>query len=803
MVMQDVRANLEKPYNRAKYLWSTSKQYNSRSAHEPRAAHSGHMRGPSGKSFQESRPLAIFVSLPYIELYAMAKRQAVPDHIWQNSHPTRTLLQFFHHYESTTLRDLKQAVLQMKDTPKDHIYHVPQLWCLLIGHELIITCCKSSASDLQGKGFKFAPPTATDSPCAINLRDDHQRDFLFPTQKCASWSNFIEQVRSSCPDYSNYDPDIYYFTTNKGHTVTPETWSGVLSEETADILVLYIKVKSYQKLLDSIANHHQRHSRHRPYRSDKESNTPFSRESRTSVHANRPVANEAAAHNLSAVDAQAKNHGTGGSKERGPDDPKSMQQKASDKTESTQTQNRKRVNPVLLWSRKTPWWEDDFGDVKLSETSIDVMEEAMLDDIHAHLSDSTVGTGTGPSDSELFRCTREHTFEEFLAHLQKLKSACGEQHTPRYPNGLQTQSRVAETFQRLLQFFLPCNVDLPEVKKCLGSMIKATESSLNSSIRQLLADLEIATATIQDDILRSDSPPCSAAPMYFHEAFEHLVMFFVLAGESIQTPELTERVLKAGYQCKERLLRGEFSILEMLSTGVEDDAIRIVKNDVDNRGMLSMIMDTLIFNFTHGKSSSVINARNLYKDYLDQLEEKVLHHPNNRVMQQINYLIDELSMIARLLKIQREVAHTFNRIVKENSKRQPESSTTDFVLSAGEKRDDKLYRRIVAFSFLINRAERLWGQGIQQMKIREDDSSKAIMVFTVITTVFLPLTFVTGYLGMNTSDIRDMNRQQGLFWEIALPLTFVTLVLSLVLAFFGDNVRQRYYEWKQLRKYGR
>ena len=57
----------------------------------------------------------------------------------------------------------------------------------------------------------------------------------------------------------------------------------------------------------------------------------------------------------------------------------------------------------------------------------------------------------------------------------------------------------------------------------------------------------------------------------------------------------------------------------------------------------------------------------------------------------------------------------------------------------------------------------------QSAEINEEDHGKAILVFTVVTIVFLPLSFVTSYLGMNTTDIRNMGSTQTLFWEIAVP----------------------------------
>jgi Mg2+ and Co2+ transporter CorA len=55
------------------------------------------------------------------------------------------------------------------------------------------------------------------------------------------------------------------------------------------------------------------------------------------------------------------------------------------------------------------------------------------------------------------------------------------------------------------------------------------------------------------------------------------------------------------------------------------------------------------------------------------------------------------------------------------------------------------------------------------IEVRKESNSKAIIIFTIVTVVFLPLSFVTSYLGMNSVDIREGTFNQSLFWMIAIP----------------------------------
>ena len=68
----------------------------------------------------------------------------------------------------------------------------------------------------------------------------------------------------------------------------------------------------------------------------------------------------------------------------------------------------------------------------------------------------------------------------------------------------------------------------------------------------------------------------------------------------------------------------------------------------------------------------------------------------------------------------------------------------------------------------------------------KDRQEAAIYAFTIVTVIFLPLSFVSSLLGMNTSDIRDMKQGQWLYWGAALPLTGLIIILCLM--FTGDII---------------
>jgi len=68
------------------------------------------------------------------------------------------------------------------------------------------------------------------------------------------------------------------------------------------------------------------------------------------------------------------------------------------------------------------------------------------------------------------------------------------------------------------------------------------------------------------------------------------------------------------------------------------------------------------------------------------------------------------------------------------------------------------------------------------MESNKDRHDAAIYAFTIVTIIFLPLSFVAGLLGMNTQDIRNLQAKQWLFWAIGVPLTAIVIVVALIWA---------------------
>ena len=97
---------------------------------------------------------------------------------------------------------------------------------------------------------------------------------------------------------------------------------------------------------------------------------------------------------------------------------------------------------------------------------------------------------------------------------------------------------------------------------------------------------------------------------------------------------------------------------------------------------------------------------------------------------------------------------------------------------------------------LRSNANELVTRTVQYVNIRQEDHGQAILVFTIVTVIFLPLSFLSSFFGMNVSDIRSMAKSQWVFWASAASLTVVVVAASTFLAFYGGKMNEKFIVWK-------
>lgn len=70
-----------------------------------------------------------------------------------------------------------------------------------------------------------------------------------------------------------------------------------------------------------------------------------------------------------------------------------------------------------------------------------------------------------------------------------------------------------------------------------------------------------------------------------------------------------------------------------------------------------------------------------------------------------------------------------------------------------------------------------------ELALIADSNNQAILVFTVVTVIFLPLSFFTSYFGVNLKGVADTEKDERYFWKVCGSTTASIVLLTLLFGF--------------------
>jgi Mg2+ and Co2+ transporter CorA len=212
-----------------------------------------------------------------------------------------------------------------------------------------------------------------------------------------------------------------------------------------------------------------------------------------------------------------------------------------------------------------------------------------------------------------------------------------------------------------------------------------------------------------------------------------------------------------------------------------------------------------------------------YASYLGHLQFRLHRSPSTKLVMDLLQVQEELNIIISIMEQQMELVANLqadkvterNRVFSSNApqpyqqRRQSSLPPADIAtyrqISSSRLSDpiaqllENLQREYADLVDLRENSNALINRTIQLVNIRLEDHGKAILVFTIVTIVFLPLSFISSFFGMNFSDIRDMEQTQRLFWIVAGSLTVGTVAFSVFLAFYGGAIMEWFVTWRENR----
>ena len=175
---------------------------------------------------------------------------------------------------------------------------------------------------------------------------------------------------------------------------------------------------------------------------------------------------------------------------------------------------------------------------------------------------------------------------------------------------------------------------------------------------------------------------------------------------------------------------------------------------------------TLLVAWVNGVTERIGATVDAFEDQIDDLDERILTASATDLRQEIGHLRKQTIVVRRYLAPQREA---MNRLFSE-----PVSWLDELNRLRLREVTDRLIRHIEDIDAVRERAavarDELEGRIAEQLNARS-------YVFTVVATIFLPLGFFTGLMGINVGGMPGVNNEAG-FWIVAGACLGITVTLG-------------------------
>lgn len=246
-------------------------------------------------------------------------------------------------------------------------------------------------------------------------------------------------------------------------------------------------------------------------------------------------------------------------------------------------------------------------------------------------------------------------------------------------------------------------------------------------------------------------------------------------------------------------LNSDNTVTSFFESSAEDVEIPIIKRlqlpetilrqSCDASMLTQAIIDTII--------DMAIPVTRAYQDAIGDIELSVLTDPDIHqstalyiLTTEINVLRNAMAPISALINalkdhksdpvgppsspsLRPQLTSTPTNTVKPVSSGVPISALTHTYLGDIE---DHIELTVASYDSMRRSADNLVDLIFNTIGAYQNESMKQL---TIVTCMFLPLSFLTGYFGMNFTDFRGIENSDSYFWKIAIPFAFATVVLLL------------------------
>ena len=187
----------------------------------------------------------------------------------------------------------------------------------------------------------------------------------------------------------------------------------------------------------------------------------------------------------------------------------------------------------------------------------------------------------------------------------------------------------------------------------------------------------------------------------------------------------------------------------------EDDTFAAVRERLETgRGrMRSRKSDYLAYALIDNLVDNYFEVLDRIEDRMDELETEINEEPSRQVKEKIHHLKFQMLALRKSVMPLREAVGKFSRCESKVM----DESTGIFV------RD--LYDHVIRIADLIETYRDMLN-GLQELYLSELSirMNNVIQVLTIITTIFVPLTFLAGLYGMNFENIPGLSSPHGYYY---------------------------------------
>ncbi|OTA06136.1 hypothetical protein A9Z42_0068720 [Trichoderma parareesei] len=355
-----------------------------------------------------------------------------------------------------------------------------------------------------------------------------------------------------------------------------------------------------------------------------------------------------------------------------------------------------------------------------------------------------------------------------------------------------------------------------------GYPMRSSQDGLLGIVEDFIEELSDVSMYVREllnltarDSSTADTPPLTINTIHI---FQQIVKIFVFRSKQLSLINRRRSIAAEDSSGNTRLIqRIDRKIEELLSLEIDAndriiDLSESAKKDIFMSGigsasevpqsetvrvqflalaLMSCYQRPLLQSLYAGSSYAKDTLLQLYRDYTSRLHFQANNRPRKRVFLDIHGLDEELQALDKLLGSQEICLYnTLTLIDPLTSRYTTKTRLREFraELPYGNNMLRGIINRRREIENLATRLRILKDQVKQTIEILEEDHGKAIRVFTVVTLFFLPLSFVSSFLGMNTVDVRDTEYSQRIFWLTGVPVTVAVLSVAFAYGYKGEEI---------------